>query len=157
MMKEKGQILLEALIALAVATIILSALSVAAITSITNSNFSRDQNLATSYAQQGKEVLRKQSESDWTSFSANSSGTYCLGNDNILISPSGSGCVPNTGTNNYFIRKVIINTNATTNCGSTTSVSVVVLWSGGKCSGSSYCHSVNLDSCFTNINALPAL
>ena len=85
-LNEKGQSLVEALIALGVAVIVVSAMAVAAITSVNNADFSKYQNLATNYAQQGLEVMRQQAQSNWAFFasqvplySSGSSGeTYCL-------------------------------------------------------------------------------
>ena len=155
---QKGQILIEAILALAVAVVIISAISGVAITSVNNSNYSRDQNSATDYARQGIEVLKQQSETNWTTFSSNASGSYCLSSNKILT--SGSTCPPNVGSNNYFIRQVQITKNSTS-CGGiagVTEVSVTVSWSDGKCTTSSktYCHQVILNSCLANIGGAPA-
>lgn len=155
---QKGQILIEAVLALAVAVVIISAISGAAITSVNNSSFSRDQNSSTDYARQGIEVLKQQSETNWTAFSSNPSGSYCFGSNNTLT--SGSNCSPNIGTNNYFVRQVSITQNSS-QCGAivgVTQVSVTVSWADGKCQsgGPAYCHQVSLNSCLANIGGAPS-
>ena len=155
---QKGQILIEAILALVVAVVIISAISGAAITSVNNSNYSRDQNLATDYARQGIEVLKQQSETNWTTFSSKANGSYCLSSNNILT--SGSTCPPNVGSNNYFVRQVQIIKDSL-RCGGVsgvTEVSITVSWADGKCASSSttYCHQVSLNSCLANIGGAPA-
>lgn len=153
-MSSKGQSLVEAIIALGAAVVIISAIAIAVITSVSNSDFSKNQNLATHFAQQGIEILRGQSESDWTSF-ATRSGTFCLtqGNSNLGL-PTSSCNLPNI--NNFFIRKVVISP-GNAGCSTNTKVSVTVSWSDGKCSlSNAYCHSVLLDTCLANINSISA-
>ncbi len=155
---QRGQILIEAVLALAVAVVIIAAISGAAITSVNNSSYSRDQNSATDYARQGIEVLKQQSETNWSNFSLNQDGFYCFGSNNILT--IGSSCSPNIGSNNYFVRQVQIDKN-NAKCGSivgVTEVSVIVSWSDGKCATSSnaYCHQVIVNSCLADIGGAPA-
>jgi len=152
---QKGQILIEAILALALAVVIIAAISGAAITSVNNSSFSRDQNQATDYARQGVEVLRQQSQTDWTTFSANANGSYCFGLNNTLTTGT---CSPNIGSNNYFVRQVQI-TQSSARCSSiATEVSVTVSWADSKCknSGTTYCHQVSLNSCLANNGGAPA-
>jgi type II secretory pathway pseudopilin PulG len=156
---QKGQILIEAILALVVAVVIISAISGAAITSVNNSSYSRDLNSATDYAKQGIEVLKQQSETNWNTFSSNPNGYYCLSSGNILT--NGSTCYPNVGSNNYFVRQVQI-TKDSLKCGGVpgvTEVSVTVSWSDGKCASSTtaYCHQISLNSCLANIGGAPAL
>jgi len=58
-MNQKGQGLVEALIALGAAVIIIAAITIAVITAVSNSDFSTEQNLATGFAQQGMEIVRQ--------------------------------------------------------------------------------------------------
>jgi len=154
---QKGQILIEAILALVVAVVIISAISGAAITSVNNSSFSRDQNQATDYATQGIEVLRQQSETNWTNFSTYR-GTYCFDSNSTLTSGTCSSANLGGSANNYFVRQVQITQNSP-KCGAiATEVSVTVSWADGKCINSSttYCHQVSLNSCLANIGAVPA-
>jgi Tfp pilus assembly protein PilV len=149
---QKGQSLVEALVALAAAVVIVSAIAVAVITSVNNSDFSKNQNLATQYAQEGIEILRNLSQSDWAIFSTYS-GTYCLNqNSATLTTPSGATCTQNI--NSFFVRQAVIN-QGSSSCSSNTKVSVSVAWADGKCTSASnpYCHAVLLDSCLANINS----
>lgn len=156
---QKGQSLVEALIALGAAVIIVSAIAVAVITSVNNTDFSKNQNLATQYAQQAMEILRSQSESDWQSFSAISSGTYCLNQSSTTLQSASLGCTANINDSNnnpFFIRKVAIAQNDAA-CRGNTNISVSVSWKDGKCTSSSnaFCHTVKLDSCLANLNNVP--
>lgn len=167
MMKEKGQSLLEALIALGAATIVMSAIAVAVITSVNNSDFSKYLNQATQFSQQGVEVLKQKSLSDWGTFSGYQSNlTYCFPDGATLTTPSGANCTPNIGTNNFFVRTVII-TKSSTDCPGNpddaahrgTLVSVSTAWSDGKCTNSSntYCHNAMFNTCITDVDRVPPL
>jgi len=155
---EKGQSLVEALIALGAAAIVVSAMAVAAITAVNNSDFSKYQNLATHYAQQGIEVIRQKSQLDWTYFST-SSGTFCLNQDSNVFLPSlGFPCNRNISLNGkaFFVRQVTF-APAGSPCDNGTHVSVAVQWTDGKCASGSFCHNVSLDSCFSNIDVVPTI
>lgn len=71
MKKQRGQTLLETLLALGVCVIILSAITVIVISSLNSTQFTKRQNLASQYAQEGMEVVRKIRDSGgWPAFSA---------------------------------------------------------------------------------------
>lgn len=153
--KQSGQTLLEALVALTTAVIIISAMTVIVISSLNNAQFSKNQNNATQYAQQGIEILKNQSQSDWPTFAANN-GNYCLSKDSTTLTPKGTGCspTPNVG---IFLREVAISQyavgNIDTSCPPSTAarakVTVSVGWSDNKCTDSTdvYCHKVKISSC----------
>ena len=148
MKNQLGQSLVEALVALGAATIVISAVVIAVITAQNNADFSKNQNLATQYAQQGIEILRQQSESNWTTFSSYS-GAYCLAEGSSTLTPAGTKCSANI--RNFYVRSISIAQN-NANCSGAAKVSVVVSWGDGKCSSSNtYCHNVTLDSCLANI------
>lgn len=66
---SKGQTLVETIIALAVATLIVSALVVGATVSIKNARLAKDQSLATKYAQEAIERARSyRDQNGWTEF-----------------------------------------------------------------------------------------
>ena len=174
MMNQKGQSLVEALIALGVATIVVSAMAVAAITAVNNADFSKYQNLATQYAQQGVEIVRQQSQTDWNIFYTNYVGSWpsgrswCL-SQNLTWSPMPvTGCTKNINNQNgipFFVRDLtltqlgytlyIIPDIAHPACNGMVQATVRVSWTDGKCSATDYCHKVSLKSCFANINAIP--
>jgi len=77
--EEKGQGLFEVVLALAVAALIMVAIVALATVSIRNASFSRNQSLATRYAQEAVEWLRGERDKDWDAFNAYAaSGTWCL-------------------------------------------------------------------------------
>ena len=154
----RGQSLIEAVLSLGVSSIIIAAIAMVVITSMNNANYAKYQNVAAHYAQEGLDIIRQQSETNWDLFSQKTSGTYCLAQDSTDLgtSPVGDCTTPNISSNNInFIRKIIILTSGS-GCSSGEKVSVVVSWSDGKCSSSKpYCHDVTLDSCFAQINNVP--
>jgi hypothetical protein len=109
-MNQKGQSLVEALIALAAAVVIISAITVAVITSVQNSDFSKYQNLATNYAQQGLEIVKQQSQLDWVD-TATYSGTLCLFQGATTLPPLPSASCTDINVGNMFIRQVEIQNN----------------------------------------------
>jgi hypothetical protein len=109
-MNQKGQGLVEALIALGAAVVIISAITVAVITSVHNSDFAKYQNLATNYAQQGLAIVKQQSQLDWF-HTATYSGTLCLFQGATTLPPFPSTNNPPCGdinVGNMFTRQVDI-------------------------------------------------
>lgn len=160
MRNQKGQTLVEALIALGVATIIVSAMAVAAITAVNNADFSKYQNQATHYAQQGMEILRQKSQISWSDFVSHAGTvTWCLDQNTTTLRDSGAApCTKNI--DNFFVREVEVNLESTSNspCENNVQANVSVSWTDGKCGSSTvYCHNVILNSCIANINAAPAI
>ncbi|OGH13427.1 MAG: hypothetical protein A3H50_00095 [Candidatus Levybacteria bacterium RIFCSPLOWO2_02_FULL_37_10] len=164
--KESGQTLLEALIALSTAVIIISAMTVMVLSSLNNAQFSKNQNQATQYAQQGIEVLKNTSQSDWTAFAVNN-GSYCLSQDSttLIQTPVSPGCAQSPYIiNNLFVRDVVISqylagditTIGYADCQPTSvtraKVTVTVSWSDNKCTSAMdpYCHKIPLVSCIYN-------
>lgn len=148
---NKGQTIIEAVVSLGIAVFILSAITIAIISSVNNSDFSKNQDLATQYSQQGMEVLKQKSSSDWATFSTYS-GTYCLPeNSTALSSPGVNGCT--TNISNFFIRQVDVG--ASSDCIGGVKVSVSTLWTDSKCTDESklFCHNVTLDSCLSNLGS----
>lgn len=160
--KEKGQTLIEALVALAAAVAVVYAISTAVISALSNAQFSKNQVLATQYAQQGIEIVRQIRDSDWTTFStylADVTNYYCLDKNSKSLRPQGLGCGLNADN---FIREVQIQKNSsdcrppspfrTTNAAR---VTVIVKWSDGKCAaGDAYCHKVQLASCLSDFQVI---
>lgn len=158
--KNKGQGLIEAMVALGAAVIVISTIAVAVITAVNNSDFSKNQNFASSYAQQGLEIIRDKAESNWTTFYNIPSTTYCLDKNATDLSPLNinNSCTP---FDIIFIRQIDIRHNNTDYCtsGAGTKVKSTVFWTDGKCTDSNnkYCHNVTLESCMANINSVPSL
>ena len=154
---EGGQTLIEVLLALSASVLILSAIVVIVITSLSGTQFTKNQNLANQYAQEGIEIIRRIRDSGgWTGFSA-IDGRYCLSGGTTSLPPSSPSCTtPNIGTD--FIRQIDIGA-AHSDCPpggagpNGSKVASIVSWSDGKCPASNeYCHKVELISCFYNVN-----
>jgi len=163
-MTEKGQTLIEALVALGAAVLVLSAITVAVISALNNVQYTKNQNQATQYAQQGIETMRQISQSNWGSFSLYS-GKYCLAQDETLPCLPGSetgSCSQNAGleicsqNSGIFVREVDIAQGSQASCSNgSVGVTVIVSWSDNKCAdpNSPYCHNVKLNSCLSNHNS----
>lgn len=179
-MNNKGQGLIEALIALGAAVVIISAITVAVVTAVHNSDFAKYQNLATGFAQQGIETVKQQSQLDWVGASSYQ-GPYCLFQGTTSFLPLvGNTCAKPMSAGSMFIREVDFTKippqpscdNRKSPCCSVSSnpeiggadfctnnlslcssqVTVTVKWTDGKCSSASdFCHSVKLDSCIQDI------
>lgn len=158
---NRGQTLLEAIIALGAILIVLSATSVAVVTSLNNSSFVKQQNQANKLAQQGMEYVRYRIATDkfagYVRDSENgSTSTQCLGEDLSPANPFVPGECGTANIQNVFKREVTFS--SVTQCGSSTSqfdngleVVVDVYWASGKCPvGNTFCHKQELKSCFIN-------
>lgn len=78
----KGQSLFEVVVAIGVAALVLVAAVSLSTTSLRNTDFSKNNALATKYAQEGSEYIRQQRDTDWTSFVSNwTGGAKNLGNN----------------------------------------------------------------------------
>ena len=164
MISQKGQSLIEALIALGAATLVVSAIAIAVISAVNNADFSKYENLATHYAQQGIEILRQQSQSNWSTFSGLADS--CLGDDNVFV-PGTQNCPlfqsdntkPPPNVANFFIRQIRLTPDVVvgSSCQGSVHGIVSVYWNDGKCPKNSYCHKVAIDSCFANINKVTPL
>ncbi len=161
--KEKGQTLIEALIALGAAVLVLSAITVAVISAINNVQYTKNQNLATQYAQQGVEVMRQISQSSWGTFSLYNASRYCLAQNDTVPCPLGSsiGSCSQSSINscgqNYgiFVREVDIAQGSQVSCSNgSIGITVIVSWADGRCTDltNTYCHNVQLNSCLSNHN-----
>lgn len=168
----KGQSLLEVLAALGAGVIVLTAITVAVITSLSNAQFSKNQNIATQYAQEGMELLRKMRDSDWAAFSF-LSGSYCLDKGDTLLNIADrrnttyAGCVKGNppspepvNVSPIFVRQVDIQFVAIISeddppCEGNMKGTVGVSWASGKCTSGTFCHTVSLVSCFSNYYVAP--
>lgn len=153
-MREKGSTLIEALIALSVAVAIISAIVIAVISSLSNAQFTKNQNQANHYAQEGMETVRQIRNNDWLSFVSFASTRYCLAeNSKVLTTRGASGCGQNIG---IYVREIDIEHNSPS-CVGTSRVTSNVLWSDAKCTDAtnSFCHKVTLISCMGNNSAVP--
>lgn len=124
---EKGQGLLEALVAMAVAILIVSGLVVAVIVAVKNASFAKNQALATKYAQGEMENVRSLRDTNWDTFWSRADTTV--------------GPTPISGT---IFSKIISYTDISGGTNDKMSVTVMVTWTeaGGP-------HKSELTSFFT--------
>lgn len=167
---QAGQTLIEVLAALGAASVVIAAITVAAVTALNNAQFSRDQSQATQYAQEGIETMRNLRDFDIASISATAlpdGNTYCMSQNctyitsNILDKQcgpaSGIFCNQNVGK---FVRSIMVNHNdSTCNASQTNDVKVtaVVSWNDSKCTSGSnlFCHQVTLSTCLSDFTVQP--
>lgn len=162
MKKQAGQTLLEILLAFSVSILVLSAIVIGITTSLSNTQYTRNQNSANSYAQEGMSVVKKIKESSWAQFSSYTQPTYCLPKDSVEPIPSSQACGQNVG---IFAREIIFvhyKDNMLNGCAAGTptpppagiggsKVTVKVSWSDNKCPvGTPLCHKVELITCLSN-------
>ncbi len=86
---NNGDAIIEVLVAIGIVSVCLVALSIAMVTAINNSRFSKESSLASFYAQEGIEASRKARDRavDWTTFTTTFDGNKALG---ATDTPSGS-------------------------------------------------------------------
>lgn len=157
-----GQTLVEAIIALTVLMLIITALATLTLNSVNNSIFLRNQDNANKYAQEGMDFIAIHKKQDYTVFSSITNGDWCLDYDTAtgtpkwpLISVTSSQCYSSYTS---FSHTVNILANGCTTAGNNgIQVTLTVGWTDAKCIGGAYCHRAKLQSCFTNSNINPIL
>jgi len=157
-LKNGGQVLIEAVIAIAVVSFLMSGIVAALISSVNNSTFSKNQNLATNFAQEGIDIARNFKESDFQTFST-FQNYYCIDKNDTTISRFKRTC--NKNVDSFFTRRLYINQNGQdTRVGPSQQkcesgsifVASIVAWNDSRCQGTAECHDVELNSCFTDLN-----
>lgn len=166
---QAGQTLLEILLAFSVSVLILGAVVLGVTTSLSNTVYTKNQNLANSYAQEGMTIVRKERDSGWSQFAASytTNTVYCLNQDSTEFT-SASGIPASCGQNvGIFSREVIFEHNSPSCCSSDDVMAcaselkgsrafVKVSWSDNKCSvGNPLCNKVELITCFSSIDLKP--
>ncbi len=151
---SRGQTLVEAIIALTVLVVIITAIAALTLNSISNSIFLRSQDTANKFAQEGMDFLSTQKKQDYTTFSAMPNDNYCLSYSSSrnpqwpLVSGSGAACL---NSNTTFTHEVNILSGGCVTAGVVgIQVTLSVGWTDSKCLGGAYCHRAKLQSCFTN-------
>lgn len=169
MIEQRGQTLLEILLAFSISIMVLGAVIFGITTSLSNTQYTKNQNLANSYAQEGIAVVRQIRDSGWSTFSAYSSNTaYCLGPSSMelkALTPPNTNCwaqspVPAGGVFSREVKFEHDSDSCAANCPGPTCLkgskaTVRVSWSDNKCpAGASdpLCHNVELITCFSNID-----
>lgn len=147
---EAGQTLLEILLAFSVSILVLSAIVVGITISLSNTQYTKNQNLANSYAKEAMAVVRQIRDSSWPNFFSKTQPTYCLArNSTELAALTSINCGQNVG---IFMREVKFMHNSA-ECSGGSKVTVKVSWSDSKCPvGTPFCHKAELITCFSNID-----
>lgn len=132
-----GQTLIEVVVILAASVILLTALTTVIVSSLDSSTFSKNQNQASQYAQQGIEIVRVARPTP--------DKTYCLGSDGILT----EACDGRANIDNFKRDVSVLSDKCGTDVVSgVNEISVTVSWTDGKCAqGQAFCHNVKLVSC----------
>ncbi len=165
----KGQSLIEVLLGFAVASIVITAIVVAVISSLNNAQRSRSQNTATQYSQQALEVMRQFRNNDVDTFRTfgaigpSASTTYCFDVSCTKLSsisgpPCGeksASCGDNLGIPG-FTREIQM-TRGSTRCLAPiprtqpdeyyVRVEAFTRWQDGQCSTGTYCHEARFFAC----------
>lgn len=182
---QKGETLVEAIIALAIAVAIATGIVAAVLVSLSGSDTNRASNAALNYAQEGSDHVKDAFATNTASFiasypSSSPNSYYFLGDDETLSTtftpcPSTNDATynlldPTTQTICEFRRTVYINhqgydcstssrapvcNSNALKCTNATFTATVVSWTDSKCKNGTNCHNVEIDSCLANINALP--
>lgn len=162
---EAGQTLIEVMLAFSVCILVLSAVIVGVTTSLSNAQYTKNQNLANSYAKEGMAVVRQIRDSGWPNFISKNRTDYCLAQNPMeLVERTSTNCGQNVG---IFSREVKIE-HSLSDCSAGTpptptptptiipkgsKVTVIVSWSDSKCPvGNPFCHKVELLTCFSNLD-----
>lgn len=168
---QSGQSIIEALVALSTAVVIVSAITLAILTALRNSQHTQTQNLGTRYAQEGMEFMRFLRNSDYATFNAlQENKTYCLGKDARTLDESSSSPYtdPNCGDNVDLFSRAIILDKTSDDCAALTplpptpvptdvptKVIVIVSWTDSQCPNSTRCHQSRLESCLSDYTVVP--
>lgn len=111
--KSGGQTLVEAIVALGVAVIIITALVAVTTTALNRAQFVKERTQAQKYAQEGLEWIRAERDKDWSDF-ANKAGlppigtSYCLNADPLTGWPSGACAANDYSLGGLFKREAVL-------------------------------------------------
>jgi len=107
--KEVGQSLVEAMIALGVAVIVIVALINLSLVSLRSSTIARNQLTAKNLANQGLEMVRALRDQDWANLPSNDgSTTYYLNSDKTALITTQEEKIAKEATANFFTRKIFV-------------------------------------------------
>ena len=145
---QKGQTIIEAIVALVTILLIVTAIAIVIVNGLYNSSYIKNQNEANKLAQQGMEFVRNIQQNDLATFKAYGQNTSALCMDeaqNKLVTDRCFTDTVNTGT--AFNRTILLSSGG--DCLSTeTKVVVNVKWTTSKCPPTNtFCHGTVLASC----------
>lgn len=149
MKKNSGSILIEAILALAIAITLITAIVTALISSLSSSSFSRNQSIASGYAQEAIELVRSIRDVDYNALIGLSDGTYCFNSSFSLISNPCPELISDSGSS--FSRTIAISKN-NPKCASSIYVATIVTWKDSKCTNNDECHKIELNTCLIDLD-----
>lgn len=163
-MRQRGQTLIEVLVGLATAVVVIAAITTATISSLNNATYSKNQNLATQYAQQGMEYMRKMRDNSYGTFKT-LSGTYCLAKECTTLTSSNPKCwTPASGNQcnqnvETFVRQIDVQQDSPSCDAASAQVVSTVSWFDAKCTSgdNTFCHQVVLTTCLSDYQIVPTL
>ncbi len=150
---QKGETLIEALGAMAIIVVVITAVASSVITALNNAKSNENATLATKFAQQGIEQVRQIRDTDYAGFRLYD-GLYCLGKNQKTLGSKQNACArPNVDT---FIRSVEINQRP--GCSrDVPEVSVAVAFTDSKCAQGVYCHKQVYTTCLSTVKPYQSL
>lgn len=156
MLWQAGQTLLEILLAFSVSILVLSAIVIGITTSLSNTQYAKNQNLANYYAKEAMAVVKQVRDSSWTNFSSKIQPMYCLSQNSTILTEPNPPLI-NCGQNVGIFSREINFAHSSSDCSngkiSGSKVTIKVSWSDNKCPiGTPICHKVELITCFSNID-----
>lgn len=154
---QSGQTLIELVLAFGVSIMVLSAIVIGVTTSLSNTTYTKNQNLANFYAQEGMAVVRQIRDSSWPTFSSHRLNKYCIGPNSTDLTPASLTFPCRQGellVAKVFAREVeLVHNEGLCNGGS--KVTVRVSWTDNKCpagTNTPLCHKVELVTCFSKLD-----
>lgn len=151
---QKGQTLIESLVALTVIIAVVTSIATLVINALFNSQFVRDQNLANKFSEEGMEAVRNIQISSLLRFQNFTSSpgitTSCFNSTltNLVACGSMAGN-PIPGQPSY-VRKVTLERAGSGCIVGETKVIVTTSWASSKCASGDYCHNSQLVSCLVH-------
>jgi type II secretory pathway pseudopilin PulG len=150
---QKGETLLEALVALAIISVVITAVASVVTASLSNAQYNENQTQATKYAQEGLESVRKIRNQNYVAF-RNINGLFCFGKGQTSLGSVQTAC--STENVDTFIRTIQIE--QTPGCAPNVArVTVSVSFRDGKCQNNTYCHAQTHSSCLSTVNPYGSL
>lgn len=151
---QKGQTIIEAVVALMTILIILTAIAIVIVNALYNSRFIKNQNEANKYAQQGMEFVRNLQQNDLEQFASyvlDENGeveysTYCIDDVTQTLTPNCNESTVNVAET--YNRSIAFSPVGAKCHVSEITTTVTVKWSTSKCASTNrFCHESKLESC----------
>lgn len=153
---QKGQALIEAIVALSAAALTVSVVTILVLNALGNTSFAKAQTTAAAYAKQGLEYSRTLRDQNFSTFTTSYAGapptgrTWCLDENSFMNS---GNCASGNYIGGTYKRELNFSF-PSASCDNGVFVTSSVAWTDSQCSNGELCHNVALYSCLSNNNAL---